>query len=475
MLGDAGADHHIVEVPFPATVLSINVCHSKEKDMGSRWSRVAAAAAAGALMLPLAACANDANGGTDAGENEGPATIRFSWWGSDARAELQQQVIDNFEAEHPDINVEAETSNYDDYITKLSTSAAANDLPDVLTVIDPFMYDYMAAGSFLDLNTVSDHLDLSGFPDESFSDISGENGENFGVSLGVSGHGIVINPSVFAQYGVEVPEDETWSWDDFEEAALAISQASGGEAVGFSLELTEQLANLWLRQNGERFGEADGGDPAIDFGASTLAEFFQFQQKLIDAGATNPPDQAQEIFAAGSSPEQSLIAQDKAGMAMISMNQLKQFEDASGHELTPVLWPGDSQSEDRGGWTKQGTYVSINANTEYPEAAATFVDYLVNNEDAARVMGLDRGVPANTELAATLTESLEGADLRFSEWVTRSQSVNTQPYYRLNVGVGSVLREAYARANESVIFGQATPDEAASSLLSELEAAATTD
>lgn len=440
--------------------------------MGSRWNRIAAAAAAGALMLPLAACGND---GDDAGGNEGQATIRFSWWGSDARAELQQQVIDSFEAEHPDIKVEAETSNYDDYITKLSTSAAANDLPDVLTVIDPFMYDYMAAGSFLDLDTVSDQLDLSGFPDESFSDISGENGEKFGVSLGVSGHGILINPSVFEKYGVEIPDDETWSWDDFEEAALAISKASDGEAVGFNLELTEQVANLWLRQNGERFGEADGGDPAVGFDAGTLAEFFQFQQDLIDAGATNPPDQAQEIFAAGNAPEQTLIAQDKAGMAMISMNQLKQFEDASGHELTPVLWPGESQSQDRGGWTKQGTYLSINANTEYPEAAATFVDYLVNNEDAAAVMGLDRGVPANTEVAATLAESLEGADLRFSEWVTRSQGVNTQPFYRVNVGVGSALSETYARANESVIFGQATPDEAASSLLSELEAAATTD
>lgn len=440
--------------------------------MATRWTRIAAIAAVGALAVPLAACSDDGgSGGGD--ETGGQATIRFNWWGSDARAQLQQQVIDDFEAAHPNITVEAETSNYDDYITKLSTSAAAGDLPDVLTVIDPFMYDYIDVGSFLDLTTVGDQLDLSNFPEDTFSDISGENGEKYGVSLGVSGHGLVINQAVFEQYGVEVPDDETWSWDDFEQAAVALSQASGGAAVGFNLELTEQVANAWLRQNGETFGEGEGGEPVSDWTADTLTDWFEFQKKLIDDGATNSPDQAQEMFSAGASPEQSLLAQGKAGMALISMNQLKQFEDAAGHELTPVLWPGETQAAERGGWTKQGTYLAISADTRYPEAAATFVDYLVNNEDAAAIMGLDRGVPANTEVAATLQGGLEGADLRFSEWVQRSQEVNTQPYYRLNTGVSTILTEAYARANESVIFGSASPADAAESLHREVEAAAT--
>lgn len=436
--------------------------------MKPKWSRIAAAIASTALVFTLAGCGNETTGSDE------QTTIRFTWWGSDARAKLQQQVIDDFEAANPDIKVEAETSNYDDYITKLSTSAAANDLPDVLTVIDPFIYDYMEAGSFLDLGSVPDQLDLSNFPDDTFSDVLGPDGEKYAVSMGVAGHGLLINPTVFETYGVEIPDDETWSWEDFKTAALDISNKSNGEAVGFNLELTEQVANLWLRQNGERFGEGPDGDPAVDFEAATLAEFFELQQELIDEGATNPPDEAQEIFAAGNSPEQSLIAQDKAGIAMISLNQLGQFEDAAGHELMPVLWPGETQAEERGGWTKQGTYVSISADTENPEAAARFVDYLVNSEEAARVMGLDRGVPANTELAATLQADLEGADLRFAEWVAKSQEVNTQPYYRLNIGVSSVLTESYARANETVIFGKATPAEAAKSLRDELEAAVST-
>jgi multiple sugar transport system substrate-binding protein len=435
--------------------------------MRSRKIAIAAIAAA-SLLLPLAACSSS----KDSSDSSGPVTIRFSWWGADARAKLQQQVIDGFEAKHPNIKIEAETSNYDDYITKLSTSAAANDLPDVLTVIDPFMYDYMEAGSFLDLTTVKDQLDLSKFPQDSFTDVSGKDGEKYGVSLGVSGHGIIINPDVFKAYGVPLPDDKTWSWEDFEKTALAVSKASGGKAVGFNLELTEQMANLWLRQNNERFGEGPDGKPAVDFNAATMASWFTFQKKLIDEGATNRPDQAQENFAAGNAPDQSLIAHDKAAMAMTSMNQLKQFETAAGHELTPVLWPGETQAKNPGGWTKQGTYVSISAATKHKEAAAMFVDYLVNNGDAAKIMGLDRGVPANTELAANLQQSLQGPDLRFAQWVKKSQAANKQPYYRVNTGVATTLTQSYARANESTIFGKASPEAAAKSLYDELNAAA---
>ena len=438
----------------------------------SRLITRGALAVAAAVALPLAACSS--GDGSGSGEESGSgeqATIRFNWWGSDTRAKLQQQVVDAFEAEYPDITVETEFSNYDDYITKLSTASAAGDLPDVMTQIDPFMYDYMDAGSLLDLATVSDQLDLSQFPDETFSDVTGANGELYGVSLGVSGHGIVINPTVFETCGVDIPDDETWSWDDFEAAAKAISDADC-DAVGYQLELTSQVANLWLRQHGERFGQSDDASVPADFQAATLADFFTFQQQLVDEGASNPADEAQELYTAGNNPEQSLIGNDKAAIAMISMNQLGQFETQAGHELAPVQWPGETQATERGGWTKQGTYLSISADTEYPEAAATFVNYLANSQDAADIMGLDRGIPANTEVAEALSADLNDSDKRFYDWVVTSQEVNTQPFYRLNTGVSSVMEDTYSRANETVLFGQATPEEAAQSVLDELNAAA---
>lgn len=435
--------------------------------MRTSIKKLLAAGAAGAMLFSLAACGNDSASSDDSG----PVTIRFNWWGSDTRAKAQEKVIDAFEKANPNIKVETETSNYDDYMTKLSTSAAAGDLPDVMTMIDPFMNDYMDNGSLLDLNEVSDNLDLSKFSDDTFAGATGDNGEKYGVSLGVSGHGMIINTKVFEKYGVEVPNDETWSWDDFENAAKQISEKSGGEAVGYTLDMTEQMANLWVRQHDEAFGTK--GDQAVAFKASTLADFFTMEKKWIDEGATNTADQAQELFAAGNAPEQQLISQDKAGMSVISMNQLSQFEQAAGHELKPVLWPGESQAKDRGGWTKQGTFVSISANTKHKEAAAKLVDFLVNNEESAKIMGLDRGVPANPDMAKVVEGQLSDSDKRFADWVAKSQKVNTQAFIPVNPGAATVITDAYGRAHESVMFGKASPADAAKTFKSEMDQAVT--
>ncbi|MBT1176646.1 ABC transporter substrate-binding protein [Bifidobacterium callimiconis] len=436
--------------------------------MRTSIKKLLAAGAAGAMLFSLAACGGDSASSDD---ESGPVTIRFAWWGSDTRAKAQEKVIDAFEKANPNIKVETETSNYDDYITKLSTSAAADDLPDVMTMIDPFMADYMDNGSLLDLNEVSDNLDLSKFSKDTFSGATGENGEKYGVSMGVSSHGLVINTKVFEKYGVEVPNDDTWSWDDFENAAKQISEKSGGEAVGYSIDMTEQLGRLWLRQNGEDYGIK--GKEQVGFKPETLAKFYEFEKKLIDEGATNSADQAQEMFAAGNAPEQQPISQDKAGISLISMNQLGQFEQAAGHELKPVMWPGETQAKERGGWTKQGTFVSINANTEHKAAAAKLVNFLVNNEEAAKIMGLDRGVPANPDMAKAIESQLSDSDKRFSDWVTKLQKVNTQEYTNMNAGAATVITEAYGRAHESVMFGKATPLDAAKSFKSELQQAVT--
>ncbi len=400
-------------------------------------------------------------------------TIRFSWWGSDSRAKKQQEVIDAFEQEYPNITVEPETSSWDDYATKLSTQASADNLPDVMTQIDPFMYEYSDGGALLDLTTVSDQLDLSDFPEDAFTDVTGENGEIYGVSMGMAGNGLLINPTVFDQCGVALPDDSTWTWDDFEATALAISNSASCDAVGLQTDMdTIMLEVPWARQHGETFSESEDGSSPVDVDADTISEWFTFAKKLTDEGATESPSEAQEIYSAGASAEQSLIAQDKAAMKAIAANQIGQNEEAAGHEMKLVMWPGETQSLQPGGLIKQGTYLSIFANTDNPEAAATFVNYLSNNVDAARIMGLDRGVPANTTVAEALSSDLTGADKRFLDWVTATNALESKPFVRLNTGVATVNDDASSRAFQSVIFGQASPEEAANSLLEELNNAA---
>src|SRR6266496_4524937 len=76
-------------------------------------------------VLGLAACSGNSAGSTELSSE--PVTLRFTWWGSDARHQRTQQVIKLFEAKHKNITVKGEFKEWNGYWDSLATSAAAQD------------------------------------------------------------------------------------------------------------------------------------------------------------------------------------------------------------------------------------------------------------------------------------------------------------------------------------------------------------
>lgn len=63
------------------------------------------------------------------------ASIRFAWWGNEARAASTLKVIKLFEEKNPGITVKAEYAGYDGYQARLSTQFAGGTEPDVMQVL----------------------------------------------------------------------------------------------------------------------------------------------------------------------------------------------------------------------------------------------------------------------------------------------------------------------------------------------------
>ena len=95
------------------------------------------------------------------GENE-PVTIRFSWWGSQARNDQTQEVVDLFEEEYPWITVECEFVDWDQYFNNLSTQIAAGDMPDILQHDYRYLETYVNNDLLMPLDQfVGNEIDLS--------------------------------------------------------------------------------------------------------------------------------------------------------------------------------------------------------------------------------------------------------------------------------------------------------------------------
>src|SRR5690242_5902577 len=101
----------------------------------------------------LAACGGS-GGGDAGGEISGrPVTLRFTWWGSDARHKRTQQVIDLFTTAHPNITVKGEFKDWNGYWDALATTVAANDAPDIIQMDELYLASYAQRGALLDLKT----------------------------------------------------------------------------------------------------------------------------------------------------------------------------------------------------------------------------------------------------------------------------------------------------------------------------------
>ncbi|WP_066585933.1 ABC transporter substrate-binding protein [Cellulomonas timonensis] len=430
---------------------------------GVRLAAVTVAAA-----LALAACAGSDDPGstpsaTEAADEE--VTIRFSWWGSDSRHALTQQVIDAFEAQHPNITVEPDFTTWDGYWDKLSTSIAGGDAPDVITQEERYLRDYGTRGVLLDLAEVEDTLDLSGI-DPSVAESGSFDGATYGVATGVNAYVVLADPQAFADAGVEMPDDTTWTWDDYVEIATKISQASGGTVYGTQdFGFNEPGFSIYARQHGQSLYKEDG---TLGYKDSLMADWWKISLALQESGGQPEASRSVEIDGAG--PEGSLLGTNTGAMGVWWTNQLGAISKASGRQLEILRFPGESEGKRTGMYFKPAMYYSVAKTSEHPEAAALFIDFLVNSTEAGQLLLSDRGLPANLDVRKAVQPSFADADKQAAEFLEGLSADVVDGVAVPPVGAGEVV-PLIKRVNGEVLFGQITPEEAAAKFTAEVTTA----
>ncbi|MCB7135329.1 extracellular solute-binding protein [Cellulosimicrobium marinum] len=432
-----------------------------------RGVRVAALLAAGTLALTACngdgGAAGDGGGDDDASADSGPVEIRFSWWGSDTRHETTQAVIDLFEDKNPDITVVPDFTDWGGYWDKLATTVAGGDTPDVITQEERYLADYAARGVLADLDEIG--VDTS-MIDESVLESGTTQDGLYGVATGVNAYSIVADPAIFEEAGVPMPDDSTWTWEDFVEIANEISantpddvygvQEFGGNEAGF---------NIFARQHGQSLYSPDGG---VGYDDALLAEWNQITMDLIEGGGQ--PDPARSVEIAEGGPEQSLLGTNKGAMGFWWSNQLPAISSAAGRELQLLRVPGESEAERTGMYFKPAMYYSVSKTSEHPEAAAAFVDFLLNDPEAGALILADRGLPSNTDVREAIQDDLDPADQQSADFLAglESEIVDGPP---VPPEGAAEVPEITTRINTELIFGRLSPADAATQYTSEVTAA----
>lgn len=241
--------------------------------MSKRIISTAAALAATAL---LASCSTGGNGDGAAAqstskpgaESSGEVTLTYGVW---SQEDTMQELIDQFEADNPNIKVNLQVNPWTEYWTKLQVAAQGDTAPDAFWMLGDSFQVYAANGQLLPLSdAISDAgVDLEAYP-EALVDLFTYDGELYGLPKDFDTIGLWYNKDLFDAANVSYPTDQ-WTWKDVSDAAAQLTNAdSGVYGIAAPLNRQEGFYNTVAQAGGKIIEDGRSGydDPKTQEGLS---------------------------------------------------------------------------------------------------------------------------------------------------------------------------------------------------------------
>lgn len=236
--------------------MPVHPCHASPRRTALRGSAAAVAALA---ALSLVACSTaPSHEPVPAGDGELKGEVTF--WHSftqGPRAEYMERMAEEFEAEHPDVDIKIETFSWGEFQTKWTTGLAAGQVPDLSTALPNQVVNMIDVGALAPLDDVIDEIGRDRFAEAALRE-----GTADGVShsIPIYSHAQVMwyRADLLEAAGLDVPE----TWDELKEAAVALT--TGPDQYGLSVPMgTNDLMgarflNFYLQSAGESLLDEDG-------------------------------------------------------------------------------------------------------------------------------------------------------------------------------------------------------------------------
>jgi multiple sugar transport system substrate-binding protein len=411
------------------------------------------------VLLAVTACGGGSSGGSSGGD--GTVELRFGWWGNNDRAAATQRVIDAFQKQNPGIKVKGSYTDFNSYFDRLATEVAGGRAPDVITLGGAYPREYGDRGALLDLSRTAlktDRIGAAALDNGKFG------GVQYGVPTGVNAIAVVVNEAVFDQAGVPLPDEDTWTWDDFTRIATQLAGKLPKGTFALADPTRTDMLDAYSRQRGEALYTADG---KVGVSEKTLVDWWTMTLGLMKAGATPPASQTAELITQPA-PEQSLMGRGQAAMQFDWSNQLSALSKAAGQPLRLMRVPGESTRP--GMWLQASQIYSINARSEHPQEAAKLVDFLVNSPEAGKIILADRGIPANSDVRAAIQGVLGEAEKTQAAFID-ALTPKAGPPLVIGPAGSTDTPKILDRVNAEVLFGRQQPAAAAADFVQQVSTA----
>ncbi|WP_245805790.1 extracellular solute-binding protein [Bacillus alkalicellulosilyticus] len=417
------------------------------------------------LIGALAACGGEetSSESTDDSSSNGDTSseevVDLTFWASSNpdRADFQLTMarVEQFNEEHPNINLKIETTAHADYRTRLNTQAAGGQLPDIFQVWPGAeLKPLVDGGAVQSLNPIKGNWTDNGLLDEEvFNDFTFE-GESYAIPS-------VQNPTSFVFYDKDMLASVGFdSFPDTYEGLLELIEALKGDditpiALGNSAPWV--LQSVYISTIADRFtgpdflegvanGERKFTDPDFVQGLEVIEELYQVGAFNEDLN-TIDSNQMIEYFIQGRA---AMVLDGNWGVINILTNMPEDKNVGIG--IFPL---GDTNSVS----TVAGNAWALNSDLEGAEleAAHTFMKWMFDVEFYEGLISVGRVVAGNVDMPEDADH-----DQLFLDMLELSNEAPPAPVYDATIpqAVNNVLQNEL----QAITIGRSTPEEAAANI-----------
>ena len=425
----------------------------------------AASSTASSVASAPAASADDSLALTD-----GPVSMTISWWGGDSRHAAYQDAIKEFQAEHSNITIEPTFAAWSGWEEKMAAAFIAGNAQDVCQVNWNWLYNYSADGSkFVDLNTTTNFLDLTQFDQAALDACTVANAQQC-VPVSMTGRIFFWNMTTFNKAGItEVPK----TLDDLKAAGKAFQEKLGNDYYPMHLGAYDRMI-LMVFYLESKYGK-DWADPTtstLNYSEDEIVEGLNFIKSLVDDHVMmNLKDYYSANSDTATHQSNEWITGKIAGIfewdsAASKYASALDDDNKDGFTVGEEIKFGDFN----GGFSKVSMGLAITKTSQYVAESATLINFLLNEEKGASIMGSECGIPASkaglaaAQAAGAVKDLVADANSKVMAFTTNK----LDPLFENNdlkaSGTG-----IYQEVFDSIDYGDETPESAVSALLEGME------
>lgn len=275
-------------------------------------------------------------------------------------------------------------------------------------------------------------------------------GKLLGVSTGVTMPALVYNKSLIERVGAPLPKP-SMTYAEFRDYLMLLkSKLPSGvypmQDIGV-MSTNSTPFGYWTRYNGTPLYTAATSSTSVTAkDAQKNLELFADYRKN---GLIPPPDVAAG-FAENNADSSALIA-GKAAIGYLYTNQLSGYQAATTDELALMEFPGAAATKAL--WQAPSQFYTVNKDSKNAAETVKFINFLVNDPEAARILGSNRGTSASASARASGASSpVDQKILDYMQVAGPHSSLETD-HVPNDTEFNSTLFLIYQR----VAFGQITP------------------